>query len=151
MKITEKKLRQIIREEKMKLQGARLHEAEGVDFYSEKADLLDTAKQHLLAAQRAMKPTADAAIELDLAMRALADVVDLDLESPAGEDPDVMSAYNDVEIISDLVDELTKQEVDIDSLVNNLRSALKASADASEFIDGLIQATEAMVAMGRRG
>ena len=149
MKITEKKLRQIIREEKMKLQDARLHEAEDVDFYSEKADLLDTAKQHLLAAQRAMKPTADAAIELDLAMRALADVVDLDLESPAGEDPDVMSAYNDVEIISDLVDELTKQEVDIDSLVNNLRSALKASADATKFIDGLIQATEAMVEMGR--
>jgi hypothetical protein len=48
MKITEKKLRQIIREEKMKLQGPPLQEAlEGVAFYEQKVDLLVTAQQHL--------------------------------------------------------------------------------------------------------
>ena len=102
MKITEKKLRQIIREEKMKLQGARLQEAlEGVDFYEQKVDLLVTAQQHL-----------------DEALDALADVIDLDLASPAGEDPDVRSAHMDVEA-------------------------------AGQFIGGIIEATEAMVEMGR--
>lgn len=106
MKITEKKLRQIIREEKMKLQEARFGTKQDlgvVAFYEQKANLLATAQGHL-----------------EEAMSVLADVVDLDLESAAGEDPDVQSAYNDVQA-------------------------------ASEFIDGLIQATDAMVAMGRRG
>jgi hypothetical protein len=106
MKITEKKLRQIIREEKMKLEEIRLgakQGLEGVAFYEQKANLLATAQGHL-----------------EEAMSVLADVIDLDLESAMGEDPDVQSAYNDVE-------------------------------EASEFIDGIIQATEAMVTMGRRG
>jgi hypothetical protein len=87
-----------------KLEEIRLGAKEGLEgaaFYEQKANLLATAQGHL-----------------EEAMSVLADVVDLDLESAAGEDPDVQSAYNDV-------------------------------AKASEFIDGLIQATEAMVAMGR--
>jgi hypothetical protein len=102
MKITEKKLRQIIREEKMKLQGAPLQEAlEGVAFYEQKVDLLVTAQQHL-----------------DEALVALAEAVDLDRASPVGEDPDVQGAYSDVEA-------------------------------ASQFIGDIIEATEAMVEMGR--
>lgn len=98
IKLTEKKLRQIIREEKAKLQEVRL---EGVAFYKERLRLLREAQGHL-----------------EEAMHALGDVSILDIDSPAGEDdPDVMSASMDVQA-------------------------------ASEFLEGIIMATEAMVGMG---
>jgi len=98
IKLTEKKLRQIIREEKAKLQEVR--GLEGVAFYKERVRLLQHARDLL-----------------EEAVNALADVSDLDLDSPAGEDPDVQSAMMDVQT-------------------------------ATEFVEGIIMATEAMVDMG---
>lgn len=104
IKLTEKKLRQIIREEKAKLQEVRFgtkQGLEGVAFYKERLRLLREAQGHL-----------------EEAMHALGDVSILDIDSPAGEDdPDVMSASMDVQA-------------------------------ASEFLEGIIMATEAMVGMG---
>lgn len=99
IKLTEKKLRQIIREEKAKLQEVRL---EGVAFYKERLRLLREAQGHL-----------------EEAVNALADVSDLDLDSPAGEDPDVQSAMMDVQTAAEFVEGLimaTEAMVDMGSL-----------------------------------
>ncbi len=133
MKITEKKLRQIIREEKMKLQGARLHEAEDVDFYSEKVNLLTTAQDHFLAALRAMQPSESTVKrELDLAKFALAEAFGLD------EDPDVQSAYNDVEDLA----------LELKSTLEAMGQSLGGYRKTNQFIDGVVRT--AIVTQQRR-
>jgi hypothetical protein len=100
MKLTEKRLRQIIREER----NALIKESpEALAFYRKRVALLQQARQHLSEA-----------------INALADVSDLDLSSPSGEDTDVMSAAMDIQ-------------------------------SAQDFVEGIIDATEAMVHMGSGG
>lgn len=104
MKLTEKKLRQIIREEQKKLKEVRFGTKEGLEgvaFYKERLRLLREAQNHL-----------------EEAKYALGDVSILDIDSAVGEeDADVMSASMDVQA-------------------------------TSEFLEGIIMATEAMVEMG---
>ena len=93
MKLTEKKLRQIIREEQEKLKEVRFGTKEGLEgvaFYKERLRLLREAQGHL-----------------EEAMGALGDVSILDIDSAVDEDdPDVMSASVDVQAASEFLEEI---------------------------------------------
>lgn len=91
MKLTEKKLRQIIREEQEKLQEVRFGTKEGLEgvaFYKERLRLLREAQGHL-----------------EEAMGALGDVSILDIDSAVGEeDEDVRSASEDILAASEFLE-----------------------------------------------
>ena len=85
MRITKSQLRKIILEEASRLREAPMMPRE--TYYDEKVSLISQALNHL-----------DQAIDM------MQQVADMDLSSPAGEDPDVQSATMDLQSAKEFIE-----------------------------------------------